>query len=231
MNFRILVAIVFPLLAVAQAWAQDEQDSWYDVEIILFEKGADGSQELWTEFVPPAELSEAIALSATAGANIPVLLQQNQLRLNREAERIAKRRNYKLLAHFGWRQQGLDAASAPRILIYPYDKLPGTTGEAAATETSPADLPSLLRQHQVYGTAKLIKSRYLHLDVDLMLNMPTAPAGAASPETIDAPALIKAFRLKESRRMRSQEIHYLDHPRLGLIAVARPVKTAATAGQ
>ncbi|MEW5755471.1 MAG: CsiV family protein [Pseudomonadota bacterium] len=231
MKLRILIAIVLPLLAIAQAWAQEEQDSWYDVEVILFAKGADGSQELTTEFAPPAELNEAVALSAAPGATTPTLLQQSQLRLAREADRIAKRRNYKLLAHFGWRQQGLDAASAPSILIYPYDKLPGNTGEAASTETPTADLPSLLRRHQIYGTAKFIKSRYLHIDVDLMLNMPTAASTAENTPAADAPALIKAFRLKESRRMRSQEIHYLDHPRFGMIVTARPLKPAAKAGQ
>lgn len=233
MNFRILVAIVFPLLAVAQAWAQEDQDSWYDVEIILFEKGADTAQEVWTGLVAPAELNEAVALAsdtASRGANTPALLSQGQLKLTREAERIEKRRNHKLLAHFGWRQPGLEAASAPRILILPYDKLP-----PPAAATPGADLPSLLRQYKVYGSAKFIKSRYLHLDVDVLLNMPapanSPPAGQDAPETTDAPTLINAFRLKESRRMRSQEIHYFDHPRFGLIAMARPVKAASKAGQ
>lgn len=57
----------------------------------------------------------------------------------------------------------------------------------------------------VDGTVRLYRARYLHLEADLLL---TADGGR--------------FRLKESRRMRSRELHYLDHPRFGLLVMVTP---------
>jgi hypothetical protein len=60
----------------------------------------------------------------------------------------------------------------------------------------------------LFGTITLIRRRYLHADVDLWF------------ETGDT---LEQARMQQSRRMRSDELHYLDHPRLGVIIIARPV--------
>jgi hypothetical protein len=59
----------------------------------------------------------------------------------------------------------------------------------------------------------LIRERYLHLDVDLLLLRANYADGADSGP---------AFQLREKRRMRSREVHYFDHPRFGMIAVVTP---------
>lgn len=60
--------------------------------------------------------------------------------------------------------------------------------------------------YPVDGSVALLLSRYLHLDVDLVYTQSNSAADLSS------------YRLKERRRMRRNELHYLDSPRLGLLS-------------
>jgi hypothetical protein len=61
------------------------------------------------------------------------------------------------------------------------------------------------------GQVALSRGRYLHLTLDLVYDAPSA-AGEAT----------QRFVLRQSRRMRSNERHYLDSPRFGVIAIVTP---------
>jgi peptidoglycan-binding protein CsiV len=61
------------------------------------------------------------------------------------------------------------------------------------------------------GQVALSRGRYLHLTLDLVYDAP----GAAGEAT-------QRFVLRQSRRMRSNERHYLDSPRFGVIAIVTP---------
>ena len=63
----------------------------------------------------------------------------------------------------------------------------------------------------IVGQVALSRGRYLHLTVDLVYDAP----GAAGEPT-------QRFVLRQSRRMRSNERHYLDSPRFGVIAIVTP---------
>ena len=62
------------------------------------------------------------------------------------------------------------------------------------------------------GLIRLSQGRYLHLDTDLILR-----DGASS----------QPYRIKLHRRMRSDELHYVDHPRLGILIRAKRYQAAA----
>ena len=62
------------------------------------------------------------------------------------------------------------------------------------------------------GQVALSRGRYLHLTLDLVYDAPGAAAGE-SPQR---------FVLRQSRRMRSNERHYMDSPRFGVIAIVTP---------
>ena len=57
------------------------------------------------------------------------------------------------------------------------------------------------------GRVALSRGRYLHLTLDLALE----PAGGA-----------ERYVLRQTRRMRSNERHYIDHPKFGVIALVTP---------
>jgi hypothetical protein len=65
----------------------------------------------------------------------------------------------------------------------------------------------------VTGQIALTRGRYLHLTLDLAY---IAPGDTGEPG--------QRFTLRQTRRMRSNERHYLDHPRFGVIAVITPTQ-------
>jgi hypothetical protein len=98
---------------------------------------------------------------------------------------------------------------------------------------------------QFVGTVTLSVERYLHLDADLVYRQPVTQKSAVpisdlelwydrpyptlhEPQgpayRLDTWQAMRGFRLKESRRMRSTEIHYLDNPFMGLVVVITPVE-------
>jgi hypothetical protein len=60
----------------------------------------------------------------------------------------------------------------------------------------------------VEGTAIVSVNRYLHLNLDLLLS-----SGGDD-----------SYRLQAHRRMRSGELHYIDHPRIGVLVKITPVE-------
>ncbi len=61
------------------------------------------------------------------------------------------------------------------------------------------------------GQVALSRGRYLHLTLDLVYSPPSA-TGEPS----------ERYVLQQSRRMRSNERHYIDHPKFGVVAVITP---------
>ena len=64
---------------------------------------------------------------------------------------------------------------------------------------------------ELEGTIRFYMSRHLHLDVDLLLRE-TAPGSG-----------VKVYRLAEQRKLKSQETHYFDHPKLGVLVRVMPL--------
>ena len=63
----------------------------------------------------------------------------------------------------------------------------------------------------VSGQIALSRGRYLHLTLDLEYTLPATESDSA-----------QRYVLRQSRRMRSNERHYIDHPKFGVIAVVTP---------
>jgi hypothetical protein len=99
--------------------------------------------------------------------------------------------------------------------------------------------------HRLVGTVRLSVARYLHLDADLLYRLPVTQKAAVPVPDLDlwydrpyptlrepqGPAYVleewqavRGFRLSESRRMRSKEIHYLDHPFFGVVVLVTPLE-------
>lgn len=90
-----------------------------------------------------------------------------------------------------------------------------------------------------FGTLRLSVSRYLHLEADLNYRVPIlkeevipvepATAGFDSQASGQQPQTtflkrqaLQTFHMYETRRMRSKEIHYFDHPMFGVISRVIP---------
>jgi len=125
-------------------------------------------------------------------------LPGDAFRLNSIRSALAGSRRYRVLSHRAWRQLAYDRAHA---VAYP------------------VHVAAARGRDGVTGTITLLKERYLHLVVDLRL---TAADGTASAPDQDG----TGSRLAEKRRIRSNELHYFDNPRFGVIARVTPYQEA-----
>ena len=65
--------------------------------------------------------------------------------------------------------------------------------------------PQVLQGSGLTGQVAVSRGRYLHLTLDLALESPSDPG--------------QRYVLQQTRRMRSNERHYIDHPKFGVIAL------------
>ncbi len=81
---------------------------------------------------------------------------------------------------------------------------------------------------QLFGTIRAYRERYLHLEMDLRFAPDGWPRGNTekaepSSKTGDLTAAPHSYAFRQERRLRSDEIHYLDHPALGMVTIIRPI--------
>jgi hypothetical protein len=218
------------LLASTGAPAQEQ---WYQVEIIVFEQTDDSAlaAESWdpNPGYPPIEKSIPLTEPGESPIEEPGpyafrILERADYKLQKAWRRIRNARALRPLLHLAWNQPGssqrgsqwtqlyippaeLKGRSATTSLLQP----PSTSGSLQRPLTSgmfqepivAAPLPVL------DGILRVYRSRYLHVDVDLVYHR----------SEVDTP-----FRFQTSRRMRSGELHYLDHPLFGLLILVTPLE-------
>ena len=202
----------------------------YAVEIVVFEYlHPDDGGEIGASEASLAGFESPPPDTAVNADVIP--LPRDQLQLTPEANTFRRSRNYRLLLHTGWRQQLQERAHAkPVYLRYPEAN--------AASADSPYDRPWTLAYPEpavLEGTVTVALERYLHLSVDLVFRPDgTEPAMQSGdvfrdPQSAGAEPAVPppVFRMVETRRMRSGERHYFDHPRIGVITLITAYEAAA----
>lgn len=192
--------------------ADADAPPWYDVEVIVFKNNtppaADG--EMWPIDPGMPALEQATELvplpqsSPLPGSPQPFqqLGDANQT-LASALTRLTASRDYHPLLHLAWRQPVTAQADAPAVHIYSGEDSDGTEGSA------PTDAPA----RELDGTVRVSRNRFLHIDMDLLFQ----ESGAAGPD-----ASGRTFRLRQSRRVNSGEVHYFDHPAFGALIRLTP---------
>lgn len=69
---------------------------------------------------------------------------------------------------------------------------------------------------ELEGTIRFFMSRHLHLDVNLVFRETVAASGSEPTANV--------FQISEQRKIKTQETHYFDHPRLGVLVRVMPVE-------
>lgn len=154
-------------------------------------------------------------------ANSYRLLDPDNFTLTGEARRIGRRSGFQILLHGRWLQP-VPPREAPQPL---YLQVGPRFGDSHALE----------------GALGVTLGRYLHFRADLYytepllgqapLNQALAPPMALAIGDAGAGTRLQArdlettgyMQLHESRRLRSGELHYLDHPKLGVLVKIEPV--------
>ncbi|MEX0731121.1 MAG: CsiV family protein [Aquisalimonadaceae bacterium] len=217
---------------------------WYDVEIVIFRQHDSGnvqSAERWP-LTPGPALFERYATvsgnSAENGDDVFRPLPEDSLGLRDSARRIQNSDAFEILLHTAWRQPGMPGGEAPAVHL-PLDSEPPTVEELESeVESAPAEAetpeqvltPAAPLPEGLSGYVRLVRERFLHFEVDLRLK--AEESDDASDEAMRG--IIPLFAdeahpvvvMKERRRMRSGELHYLDSPRLGVLVQVRVANRA-----
>lgn len=248
---KVLLSALFFLLAGINNGIAEEI-RYYDVEIIVFENQDAGakSSEHWplevniNKPVNTVELgmppqSEWLPIDADLSISFQELPAENY-QLTAEVEKIANSNSRRVLFHRAWRQPGLDHKIAIPVyfkqatssIALDNDRPPLT--ETAAENTAP--LEPAANVATLEGLFRVSLSRYLHLEAELIYRDKTYPLVSTentdtsesffyeepAPETNteNKPGVIY---LKQTRnRMKSNELHYIDHPVLGILVKIMP---------
>jgi hypothetical protein len=167
----------------------------YDVEIIVFEdpRHTYEQSENWL----PSQKE-----TTSPGAAKKDIKPQGKIefpgmeasKLGDIVERLNNSQEYNVLLHKIWRQPGLDQTQAISVHLDSSDTDTSKTGKSF-----------------IEGDIRLIMSRYLHITGTMNYHKQN-----------DAEDGYDVYSLNLKRKMRSREIHYIDHPMFGIIVLATP---------
>ena len=196
-RLKTLFSCIFACLVLAPvlthpAWAA--LPPIYDVELIIFiNKYPNDDGEQWDTPDP-----EAIRPSGFFPENHFTELAADFYTIGNISYALDRSGRYSVLFHRAWRQLAYDKAHA---VAYPIHSLAENGRDS------------------VEGIIKLVRERFLHLDVDVQLM-----SAAQGREVLysDSPDSQPVFELIETRRIKSNVLHYFDHPRFGMIAKVTP---------
>lgn len=197
-------------------------DVGYEVELIIFEDktGIYNNSENWPTDEKNTELENIVNTkidtvkeedtkeqSVKLTTDGPIEVTDSALfRLTPHVDKLKNHPDYNLLVHKAWKQKGLDRENA---IAFEIDSR-NTSSETENTSF-------------VDGTVTLIMSRYLHFNTDLTYHKPVNPMTEIMNES-DEVKTENTFPVQSERRMRSKELHYIDHPLVGVIVLATPYK-------
>ncbi|MCF6337139.1 MAG: peptidoglycan binding protein CsiV [Gammaproteobacteria bacterium] len=172
------------------------------------------------------------------------ILGDDALQLTDTVKKLQRSSRFTPLLHIAWQQPTYNRQQAqPIFFIEGMDKPLSVEARGKDTQGTGDNIgpPNPL----FVGTITLSVERYLHLAADLFYRQPVTQHSAIPISDLDlwydrpyptlkepqGPAYqlkswqaMRGFQLKESRRMRSKKIHYLDHPFMGLVVVITPVE-------
>jgi hypothetical protein len=205
------------LLIPVSAEAAGAGAPWYEFEVLVFQRIATGagSTEYWPNDLDSPSRENAIPFNtqgkATLRGNIPIPyrpLPASERQLGNIWTALRNSRNYRPLYHVAWRQQMVDPEQAQKLYLY----LPPESGK-----------PGPMNPPKLEGTVKIGVKRYLHMETDLVLRLPTTREGGNAHFM---GTNHRSYRMQEHRRMRSNKLHYLDHPVLGILVKAKRYQPA-----
>jgi len=140
-----------------------------------------------------------------------------------------------------WAEQ---RAAEQRSAEAPAAQEAAATGEPAAPDPATDELPPPIHYYRLDGTAQLIRSRFLHLALNVEWREPVFDAASSDAlparPPLGAPAAVAAaaplpdafdvYRLEQSRQVRLRRMEYFDGPVLGVLAWITPVTESAGDG-
>ncbi|MCU7905956.1 MAG: peptidoglycan binding protein CsiV [Candidatus Thiodiazotropha sp. (ex Epidulcina cf. delphinae)] len=210
------ILLAHPLALHAEKNRSDAPPDWYQFEVLVFERIAAGagSTEGWPGDPGRPEPNNATRLSQGKPMqdDMPIafrVLPAEERSLNDAWDKMRRSRDYRPLYHVAWRQPVMHPDQAKQV----YFSLLPEDGDQAS-EINPPKLE---------GTLKFGVKRYLHIEVDILLRKAVGGRSTqhSNGESISFGPRFNSYRQQAGRRMRSDKLHYLDHPVIGVLTIAK----------
>lgn len=157
-------------------------------------------------------------------------LPASEFILNNVADRLKKSGRYRILQHFAWRQPAVDKSNSQPIQIRAGRDFSALFPERAFrpiefsdTLTDAEERNFTTEVRELDGTINIVIGRYIHLYTDLVYRLPRSNPTELR-DALDREQILVDYSIKSHRRMRSKELHYIDHPLVGVLIEATPIE-------
>ncbi len=238
----LLLWALLPLAAGAQPPAADADpaaaetapaERWLRLDLVVFERVRAAPSYLndaW-RFRNDGPALAVDAADPLALARVEVLtLPREQHQLANLAAALDRRGGYRVLLEQTFIQPPRARAEAPPLRVH--DQIALALRDTPSFSDSgfswmAPDSALAFAQPPVWvdrldGTVTFFRERYLHLALDLGLIEPLAgiPAPAVDPDGRLEYEVgnVQSYRIRTQRRVRTDEVHYFDHPEFGVLA-------------
>jgi hypothetical protein len=176
---------------------------FYDVEVLVFQQfdNQGDDEELDVPHTRHLELNLELQDFLDRKSAIPLEPAIDGY-LNHPAQRIGNSSDYEILFYGRWSQTTSDRKTAPYVRI---------------------DLPAIRRSHGLTGVFRLFSTDLLYVDTFLRYQ-PAEQQSLNQTRGSVGQNTAPMYFLKERRRVKFREVHFLDHPKFGVLLTVWPVK-------
>lgn len=219
----ILVSLLALISILPYSVCAAEEPKTVQVELVLFHN-RDATTHL-SEWHAPNVINTANAIelmvpefSLSDGEPQPTpnfcLMPQDKLQLNPEEQKLAQSEQYQVMLHIAWTQSLDDAWHSKPVHVtggihYNID------GELA---------------NEIDGTVTVSQGKFINFKAQININEPSEKMHFADTSRFSPfsrlPEVL-SYHLAQSRRMKLDELHYLDNPYFGMLVRITPVKVVA----
>lgn len=204
-------------------------ESWYQVEAIVFDRldpNLDGEQwqnETFKLRDNMVELQWPDDILNSDQELVPfMILDKKRNRMYGVYRFFKLSSEYRPLYHVSWQQAASERRQSRHVHI---QKLDGEAVIPAAKTTESSEEPEFLEElimpdKIVDGSIRIRSGFYLHADIDLSYFKQLPPENKiirTSEESFYGIQEKTVIKLKETRKIKLNEIHYFDHPMYGVI--------------
>ncbi len=241
---RRILLTAMTLLGSSLGWAAPNNDTppWYQVELFVFSQNQDNLMtESWDDQMQPQLSSKTISLYGERARKSGLVLLNSSSRALPIAKSLMTRRGYQPLFHQVWQQPLLPKRQALPIHIRGGEQLNDQTFELDGDITLDIARYLHLRTNLFYTLRKPTDwptdtaatediSTEANSDPEIVfqplptIEQSTEPADATETPVISKDPTLLTVQMKQGRRMRRDQLHYLDHPLFGLFIKMTRIK-------
>ena len=229
MNFKsnVILFATAILLFNSVAYSKD-----YAIEVIIF-VNKDGLRQSAEQFninpiIPAA--NNGILLDSVEEDSLWQPIPEEEYILDGVANKLKRSGRYRILQHFAWRQPAVERKDSIPIIIKAGRDFSSQFPERAYRPVEFSDTISTQNNDQfgnqvreLDGTINVTITRYIHLYSDLVYRLPRSNPTELH-DVLDREQVLVDYSVNSHRRMRSRELHYIDHPLVGILVEATPIE-------